>query len=97
VCDLEVASALRRALLRNELTVGRAAEALADYLALPLRRHHHGRLLARILALRANLSAYDASYVALAERLEAPLLTGDRRLERAARRHTDIEVLGLYR
>jgi predicted nucleic acid-binding protein len=91
-----VAEVLRRSLLRQLLTSARAGEALDAYLTLPLRRHGHSALLVRILQLRANFSAYDASYVALAERLEAPLLTGDHRLERAARRHLEIDVIGLY-
>jgi predicted nucleic acid-binding protein len=71
----------------------RAAEALANYVALPQRRHGHLLLLARALRLRANFSAYDAAYVALAERLQAPLLTADGRLARAARRDTEVEVI----
>lgn len=55
-------------------------------LALPLLRHGHQALLPRCLGLKHVLSPYDATYVALAEYLEAPLLTGDLRLARAARR-----------
>ncbi len=78
---------IRRALRRTSLTEERAAEILADYFALPLRRHHHTLLMERILQLRANFSAYDAAYVVLAERLHTPLLTADRRLARAVRQH----------
>jgi len=61
---------------------------MADYLDdLPLSRHGHQHLLARILSLRANFSAYDATYIALAERLGATLVTGDQRLARAAESH----------
>ena len=83
LCDVEVSSALRRGMLSGALAESRAEEALLDYLDLPLTRHGHQALLPRILALRANFTAYDASYVALAERLEAPILTADRRLARA--------------
>ena len=62
----------------------RAALALADLAALPLRRAAHRPLLARCWELRDNLTVYDASYVALAEALDVTLLTGDGRLSRAA-------------
>ena len=76
LCDLEVVSALRRLLLRRDLTQDRATQALRDYLDLPVRRSGHRHLLARVLQLRTTFSAYDATYVALAERLRARLLTG---------------------
>lgn len=53
-------------------------EALQDYEDLPLRRHSHRVLLPRIWELRHNLTAYDGAYVALAEILDAPLITCDR-------------------
>ncbi|MFO8175074.1 MAG: type II toxin-antitoxin system VapC family toxin [Longimicrobiales bacterium] len=85
LCDIEVVSAFRRALIRGLLPEARAHEALQDFLALPLFRHGHQALLPRCLGLKHVLSAYDATYVTLAEHLEAPLLTGDLRLARAAR------------
>ena len=87
LCDVEVTSALRRLLLRKILSEDRATEALEDYLDLPLVRHGHQNLLARALSFRTNFSAYDAIYVALAERLGATLLTGDEGLARAAENH----------
>lgn len=84
LCDLEVASALRRAVHLNRIAIRDASEVVVDYLDLPLERHGHVALLGRVLELRENLTAYDAAYVALAERLRAPLLTADRRLARAA-------------
>ena len=92
LCDVEVASILRRALLEDRLSVERVAEALDDYLILPLTRHGHLPLLGRILVLRHNFSAYDSCYLALAERLEGSLLTGDRKLAAAARRHLALDV-----
>jgi predicted nucleic acid-binding protein len=86
LCDVEVASALRRLLHRKVLSKTRAQEALEDYLDLPLTWHGHRILLPRCFALRDVLSAYDATYVALAERLAAPLLTTDARLASAARK-----------
>jgi predicted nucleic acid-binding protein len=78
--DSEVAHALRKHVLGGRLDDGRAAEALADLDALPLARYPARPLLPRIWELRHNLSGYDATYVALAEALDAPLITSERRL-----------------
>lgn len=80
-------------MLAGSLDASRAAEALQDYLDLPLTRHDHTLLLARILELRANFGAYDACYVALAERIGAELLTADHALARATREHTGLTIL----
>jgi predicted nucleic acid-binding protein len=93
LCDVEVVSGLRRGLHARVLAHQRALDAVQDYLDLPLTRHGHQVLLERMLELRGNFSAYDATYVALAERLAAGLLTADDRLARAARSHTDLRVL----
>lgn len=93
LCDVEVASSLRRLLLRGILSEDRAKEALRDYLDLPLTRHGHQNLLARVLSLRTNFSAYDATYVALAERLGATLVTGDESLARATEDHLDVPTV----
>jgi len=93
LCDVEVAAGLRRALLRSLLSEQRALAGLQDYVDLPLTRHGHQSLLERILELRANFSAYDATYVALAEHLSAELLTGDEKLTHAVRAHTKITAL----
>jgi predicted nucleic acid-binding protein len=71
----------------------RAALALADLRALPLRRTPHRPLLPRCWELRDNLTTYDAAYVALAEVLEVLLLTGDGRLAKATGPTCNIEVL----
>ena len=63
--DVEVLSALRRVVAAGHATPGRAAEAVADLLDLPLRRYPHEDLVPRIWALRENFSAYDATYLAL--------------------------------
>lgn len=91
--DLEVASVLRGLSRSKELTVRRAERALADLMDLDIRRIPHRPLLPRCWELRENLSVYDASYVALAEALDAVLLTGDRRLGRAAGVRCVVEVL----
>lgn len=93
LCDVEVAAGLRRAVLRDLVTIERATEAVDHYRMLPLTSHGHQALMPRILDLRANFSAYDACYVALAEALGAALLTADERLARAVRAHTDVEVI----
>lgn len=87
LCDLELVSGLRRGVLSGRLPSTRARRALALYLVLPVRRHDHRRLLPRVWELRANFTAYDAAYVALAEQLRAALLTTDDGLARAVRRH----------
>ena len=93
LCDVEVAAGLRRGLLRGILSADRANQAVDLYLLLPIGRHGHRALLPRILDLHENFSAYDATYVALAESLGAQLLTADERLARAARTHTSLAVL----
>ncbi len=93
LCDVEVASVLRRAILSGAMGPERAGQATEDYRDLPLTRHGHLALMERILELRDDFSPYDAAYVALAERLGATLLTGDRALGRAVDRHLALEVM----
>lgn len=81
--DVEVAQALRRYVRDRTLTPREAAGALDDLRALDIERHGHEALLDRVWALRENLTAYDAAYVALAEALGTTLLTCDRKLARA--------------
>jgi len=83
LADVEVAQALRRFVLDGELDAAQAMTALDDLRSLDLERHGHEPLLGRVWALRQNLTAYDAVYVALAEALEATLLTCDGRLARS--------------
>jgi len=91
--DVEVAQVFRRHVAQGAITASRAEEALQDLLDLRLRRYPHGLLLRRAWELRDNLSAYDAVYVALAEALEATLLTCDRKLASAPGHHARIEVI----
>jgi predicted nucleic acid-binding protein len=88
--DVEVAHVLRRYATMGEIDDQRGTEALADLGDFPIRRYPHDFLLPRVWTLRNNFTAYDAVYVALAEALNARLLTRDRRLAAAARRHVDI-------
>lgn len=91
--DLEVASVLRRQLRAGAIDLRRAELALADLAALRVQRVPHEPLLRRCWELRDNLTIYDAAYVALAEALDADLLTADRRLARATGPRCQIEVL----
>jgi predicted nucleic acid-binding protein len=91
--DVEVAQVVRRYAANGEIDGERGRLALADLADLPLRRYPHDFLLPRIWDLRNNLTAYDAAYVALAEALDAPLLTRDRRLAATAGHHARIELV----
>ena len=91
--DLEVVQVLRGYGRRGELTEPRASEAVADLLDFPLTRYAHDLFVDRIWSLRANLTAYDAAYVALAESLPAPLITRDTRLAKAAGHKARIELI----
>jgi predicted nucleic acid-binding protein len=92
--DLEVASVWRRQVMSELLESRRADLAMADLLALPLQRIPHRQLLPRCWELRQNLTPYDAAYVALAELLDAVLVTGDRRLSRAPGLRCRVKVIG---
>ena len=91
--DVEVAQVIRRYVANGDIDADRGREALDDLADLRLRRYPHDVLLPRIWELRHNLTAYDAAYVALAEALDAPLLTRDRRLAAAAGRRARIELI----
>jgi predicted nucleic acid-binding protein len=91
--DLEVTQALRRYDAKGLLTAAGGHAALSVFVALPIRRWPHVTLLPRIWALRQNLTAYDASYVALAETIDAPLLTRDRALANAPGHRARIEFI----
>jgi predicted nucleic acid-binding protein len=92
--DAEVGQTLRRkVLVTKELDAELAAQALDDLAATTLLRYDHADLVARAWELRHNLSFYDALYVALAELLEAPLVTVDARLAGAPGMEVAVEVL----
>ena len=91
--DIEVLSVLRRLTMRSSMPAHAAREALDAFGALQIARHPLRRLIPRIWSLRDEVSAYDAGYVALAEALDVPLLTADRRLAKTAARYCDVVVL----
>lgn len=91
--DVEAAQVIRRYAANGEIGGERGRLALADLADFPLRRYPHHFLLPRIWELRNNLTAYDAAYVALAEALDAPLLTRDRRLATAPGHRARIELV----
>ena len=91
--DVEVAQALRRLVRAGEVAPDRAAEAIADLVDLDLHRHPHLDLLARAWTLRENVTAYDAMYVALAEALDATVVTCDAPLAKTPGRRARIEAV----
>ncbi|MEU4271470.1 type II toxin-antitoxin system VapC family toxin [Streptomyces sp. NPDC026092] len=93
--DVEVMSALLGGRRGGKLTGRELDDACAAFAELPLRRSEHLFLLPRVRELNANLSAYDAVYVALAEGYDVPLVTSDGRIKdgaRATRAKCPVEV-----
>jgi predicted nucleic acid-binding protein len=91
--DLEVAEVLRRYTLSGEMSVERGEQALEDLADLPLNRYPHDIFLRRIWSLLRNLTVYDAAYVALAEALDAPLITRDAALAKVPGHRARVEVI----
>jgi predicted nucleic acid-binding protein len=81
--DVEVAHVLRRYARNADISPERGLEALNDLRDFPIVRYPHEPLLDRMWDLRNNLTAYDASYIALSEAIDAPLVTCDSRIARA--------------
>jgi predicted nucleic acid-binding protein len=93
LADVEVAQALRRYVREAALDLESAAAALTNLRSLDLERHSHEPLLDRVWSLRENVTACDAVYVALAEALDAPLVTCDGRLARAPGGKARVELV----
>jgi predicted nucleic acid-binding protein len=91
--DLEIAQVLRRYTRLGDISPQRGSEAIADLAGLPLTRYPHLVLLPRIWELRHSFTAYDAAYIALAEALDAPLVSRDRALASSASHRAQVEVL----
>ena len=91
--DVEVLQAVRRYARAGEIGEVRARTALMALRDLDATRYAHDVLLERMWALRENMTAYDAAYVALAEGLDCPLLTTDRKLASAPGCSVAIELV----
>jgi predicted nucleic acid-binding protein len=93
--DAEVSSVVRGLVITTKpdvrITPGRAELMLADYAGLRIVRHPMQPLQARVFELRLNFTAYDAMYVALAERLALPLLTDDAKFAGTPGHHAEIQ------
>lgn len=92
--DVETVSVLRRRWRAGDLTARRFSVAVDDLADLPMLRLPTLPLMRRAYELRANVTVYDATYVALAERLDWVLLTADGRLARAPGIRCTVEVVG---
>lgn len=90
--EVEVVSGLRRLQRQRRIAADRAMIGLEWFLDLGIEKHHGPELTRRIFALRDSLSAYDAAYVAVAESIDAPLLTADGRLSRAHGHRARVEL-----
>lgn len=91
--DVEVVQVLRRYVAARHISPARGMEALEDLLDLPLTRYPHDVLVGRVWELRGNLTAYDGMYLALAEALNAPLVTCDRKMASAPGHHARVDVI----
>lgn len=89
---IEVVSVLRRHTGRGRLSAQQADAAIDDLLAFPITVYPTAVLLRRTWELRPNVAAYDGCYVALAEALDVPLVTADRRLADAPGLRCEVEV-----
>jgi predicted nucleic acid-binding protein len=92
--DVELLHALRRLVRTGALSRERAADARADFAELTVVRYGHEALADRTWELRDSLTAYDATFVALAEALGVPLVSCDARLARATGHRARVELFG---
>lgn len=92
--DAEIIHVLRRRVAAKRLSAPDAQRALDVWHQIGIRRYGSQAYLGRIWALRDNLSAYDATYVGLAEALDCPLLTADGRLSRAPGLRCTVTLVG---
>jgi predicted nucleic acid-binding protein len=83
--DVEVVNALRKLAASQRIDAHRCQQALGGLAMLPAERIPHGLLFGRIWELRHNFTAYDATYIALAEETNATLYTSDEKLARGHR------------
>jgi predicted nucleic acid-binding protein len=92
--EVEVMNVLRRYALNGDLSAERARLAMNRLSAMRVTRYPHTALLPRMWELRGNVTAYDAAYIALAETLEALLITRDERLSKAPGIRATVELYG---
>ena len=90
--DVEFQHALRRLVVSGTISDDRAADARMDFVNLTIVRYPHVSLANRMWELRHNVTAYDAAFLALAEVLDASLVTCDARLARAPGHTASVEV-----
>lgn len=93
IFDAEVLSALRGLVRGRKFDNAAATDLVADLMVLPVDRWHMSPLLPRMWELRANLSPYDAAYVALAELTGTVLVTGDECIKAAPGANCQIQVV----
>ena len=93
LADIEVVAALRGLTSGSLLSPEVSVQAVRDLVRLRLRRYSHAALLERMWELRHNATPYDASYVALAEALGAPLVTADEKFLSISDVGCDIELI----
>ncbi len=91
--DVEVAQVIRKYAAKGEIDGERGRLVFDDLAGFPLQRYPHDFLLPRVWALRHKVTAYDAVYIALAEALDAVLLTRDHRLAGAAGHEARVELV----
>lgn len=91
--SLEIASVLRSLVRAGEIDVTEAAQVIADLSSFGIEYYEHLAFLPRVFALRDNLTAYDAAYVALAEALGVALLTCDTKVGRAPGHRTAVHIV----
>jgi predicted nucleic acid-binding protein len=96
VLDGEVISALLGLMRGQKISEREADAALSNYRAFPVDRQDVLPLWPRLRSLHANLSAYDAQYVALAETLRVPLITADARIKRSGIARCEVEVFDAH-
>ena len=82
-----------RYVLAGQVSAARAREAMVDLADFPIERHAHAALIERVFELRANLTAYDATYLALAEALDSTLVTCDKALAKVPGTRARVLVL----
>ena len=93
--DVEVLHVIRRFHRNGVLTRRRSEQAIDDFGDLPITRYGHELLRLNMWRMRDNLNAYDAAYIALAELLDAPIVTCDGKLARSSGHDVSVHWFGL--